>query len=90
MESQNSTKLAVVVFSDIVDFTKLSSESQSEAVALVKQHEKDVSDLIPKHNGQLLKNLGDGLLLKFDGNTITLQCRNSTLKRFVKRLENLS
>lgn len=30
------------------------------------------------------------LLLKFDGNTITLQCRNSTLKRFVKRLENLS
>ena len=73
MESQNSTKLAVVVFSDIVDFTKLSSESQSEAVALVKQHEKDVSDLIPKHNGQLLKNLGDGLLLKFDSS------RNSVL-----------
>ena len=60
------TKLAVIVFSDIADYTKLSSESQSSAVALVKQHESDAKELIKKYNGTLLKNLGDGLLFKFD------------------------
>jgi len=61
-----NTKLTVIVFSDIVNYTKLSSESQSSAVALVKQHERDAKDLIKKYNGTLLKNLGDGLLFKFD------------------------
>ena len=73
MTQQNNTQLAVVVFSDIVNYTKLSSESQSEAVEIVKQHENDVIKLISKYNGKVLKNLGDGLLLKFDSS------RNSVL-----------
>ena len=60
------TKLTVIVFSDIVDYTKISSDSQTTALSFVKQHEKDVKSLLDKYNGDLLKNLGDGLLLKFE------------------------
>ena len=30
------------------------------------------------------------LLLKYDGNTITIECRHLSLKRFIQRLEHLS
>ena len=56
MNSQLNTKLAVVLFSDIVDFTKISSRSQSKAIQFLKQHEQDASELLKEFKGQLLKN----------------------------------
>jgi hypothetical protein len=61
-----NTQLSVILFSDISDFTKLSSKSQSTAMKYLKEHESDVKHLLSKYKGELLKNLGDGLLLKFN------------------------
>ena len=58
MESKSSTKLAVVIFSDIVDFTKITSKSQSTAMQYIKDHDRDVNELVSKYDGVLLKNLG--------------------------------
>ena len=66
LNMNKGTKLTVIVFSDIVDYTKISSESQSSAMTFVKQHQEHTKSLLKKYNGVLLKNLGDGLLLKFE------------------------
>ena len=73
MIAQPKIKLTVILFSDIVDFTSMSSESQSSSIKYLKEHRQDIDDLLPQYNGKLLKNLGDGLLVSFDS------CRDSVL-----------
>ena len=73
MTTKPQTKLTVVLFSDIVDFTSLASESQSSSIELLKEHKRDINDLLQKYNGKLLKNLGDGLLMSFNS------CRDAVL-----------
>ena len=73
MIAQPKIKLTVILFSDIVDFTTMSSESQSSSIKYLKEHRKDIDDLLPQYKGKLLKNLGDGLLVSFDS------CRDSVL-----------
>ncbi len=73
MKNQSQTRLTVILFSDIVNFTSLASESQSSSFQVIKEHKKNVNELAPQYNGNLLKNLGDGLLISFES------CRDSVL-----------
>jgi len=59
-------KLAAIVFTDIVGFTKLTANNQSKASSLLKKQRELFQPIIKSYNGKWIKEMGDGLLLTFD------------------------
>ena len=72
--SETKRKLAAIVFTDIVDFARLTSENQSKASTLLKKQREIFHPIVLSHNGSWVKELGDGLLLIFDTVTDAVNC----------------
>ena len=66
--SEPTRKLAAIVFTDIVGFTKLSAENEPAALALLEKQRELLKSIVEKHGGSWLKEIGDGLLLSFNTN----------------------
>lgn len=58
-------QLAAIMFTDIVGYTALMDEDEDKAFALLKKNRSLQNPLIQKHNGRLLKEMGDGILASF-------------------------
>jgi len=67
-------KLAAIVFTDIVGFTKLTAEDQTKAAALLVHQRELLKPLVESRNGKWVKEIGDGLLLIFDTVTDAVEC----------------
>ena len=64
--AEKKRKLAAIVFTDIVGFTKLTAKDQSKASDLIKQQRGLFRPIVDSYNGTWVKEMGDGLLLIFD------------------------
>ncbi|MDP6170013.1 MAG: tetratricopeptide repeat protein [Candidatus Marinimicrobia bacterium] len=73
MEDQKR-KLAAIVFTDIVGFTKLTAKDQTLASALLTKQREAFKPIVESHGGTWLKEMGDGLLLIFDTVTEAVNC----------------
>ena len=67
-------KLAAIVFTDIVGFTKLTAKDQTLASLLLTKQREAFKPIVESHNGTWLKEMGDGLLLIFDTVTEAVNC----------------
>ena len=67
-------KLAAIMFTDIVGFTKIMGESEDTAFNILKNQDSIVNPLIDKFNGTLLKKMGDGLLIEFSSAVNAVEC----------------
>ena len=86
----NSTrKLAAIVFTDIVGFTKLTSKDQSQASSLLKTQRKLFQPIVSQFNGTWIKEMGDGLILTFETVTDAVNCCIK-LQDTSKQIDNLS
>ena len=65
---ESKRKLAAIVFTDIVGFTKLSAENEPVALALLEKQRELLKPIVEEHGGSWLKEIGDGLLLSFNTN----------------------
>ena len=75
MKNQISNKkLKAIVFTDIVNFTKISANDEFQALALIDKQSKILKPIVNKHNGEWLKEIGDGLLLSFDSSLNAVLC----------------
>ena len=72
--TEPTRKLAAIVFTDIVGFTKLTAEDQSKASALLKQQREHFRPIVESYRGMWVKEMGDGLLLTFDTITDAVNC----------------
>ena len=87
--SASKRKLAAIVFTDIVDFTRLSAENQSKSSALIKKQREAFQPIVKNYNGTWIKEMGDGLLLTFD--TITDAVKSSIeMQRVSDDIEGLN
>ena len=59
-------KLAAIVFTDIVGFTKLSAKNEPAALQILNKQRDILKPIVEEHNGDWLKEIGDGLLLTFN------------------------
>ena len=73
MEDQKR-KLAAIVFTDIVGFTKLTAKDQTLASSLLTKQREAFKPIVESHSGTWLKEMGDGLLLIFDTVTDAVNC----------------
>ena len=70
----SNKKLKAIVFTDIVDFTKLSAEDEQHALNIIDKQREIVKPIVEKHNGEWLKEIGDGLLFSFDSSLDAVRC----------------
>ena len=86
---EQTRKLAAIVFTDIVGFTKLSAGNEPAALALLEKQRELLKPIVEKHGGSWLKEIGDGLLLSFETTKDAVDCAIE-VQQVVKEVENLN
>ncbi len=86
--SDHKRKLAAIVFTDIVGFTKLTADDQSRASNLLTEQRTLLKPIVDSHNGTWVKEMGDGLLLIFDTVTDAVKC-TIKIQETTKEVDNL-
>ena len=72
--SATTRKLAAIVFTDIVGFTKLTAKNEPAALKLLEKQRELLKPIVKSYNGKWLKEIGDGLLLSFKTNIDAVEC----------------
>ena len=67
-------KLAAIMFTDIVGYTTLMGEDESKALNILQKNRDFLKPLIEKHNGEWLKEMGDGTLSCFTSAVDAVNC----------------
>ncbi len=72
--NNSNRKLAAIVFTDIVGYTRLSSKNEPAALELLSKQRELLKPIVEKYNGDWLKEIGDGLLLTFNTSIEAVHC----------------
>ena len=74
----STKKLKAIVFTDIVDFTKISAEDEQHALDIINKQRELLKPIVLEHKGEWLKEIGDGLLFSFDSSLDAVNCSIKT------------
>ena len=67
-------KLAAIMFTDIVGYTKLMGEDEDKAFEILKINREIHTLQFAKYNGTFIKEMGDGILASFSSPLKAVQC----------------
>ena len=67
-------RLAAIMFTDIVGYTKLMGSDEEKALEILKINREIHTHQLEKFNGILIKEMGDGILSSFDSTIKAVQC----------------
>jgi len=70
----STKKLKAIVFTDIVDFTKMSADDEQQALDIIDKQREILKPIVIEHKGEWLKEIGDGLLFSFDSSLDAVNC----------------
>ena len=87
--ADSKRKLATIVFTDIVGFTKLTAKDQQLASDLLDIQRAELKPLVESYQGKWVKEVGDGLILTFDTINKAVHCCIKIQEK-AKTIEHLS
>lgn len=64
--SDKSHKLAAIVFTDIVGYTKQMEENEQLTMELLQRQREIIFPLVESYGGKVIKEIGDGLMMMFE------------------------
>ena len=67
-------KLAAIMFTDILGFTKIMGKDESTALSILQNQQSLIDPIVDKHNGNIIKKMGDGLLIEFPSTVEAVEC----------------
>src|SRR5579859_368362 len=71
----NSTReLAAIMFSDIVGYTAIMGRDEHQALRALDGHRELLRTLLPKFNGRMVGEIGDGTLTSFHSAIDAVNC----------------
>ncbi|MDH4089226.1 MAG: adenylate/guanylate cyclase domain-containing protein [Cyclobacteriaceae bacterium] len=70
----STRQLAAIMFTDIVGYTTMMGKDEPKAMEMVRKNREVQKPLIEKHNGSLLKEMGDGNLASFPTASDAIYC----------------
>ena len=84
---EQSRQLAAIMFADIVGYTAIMQEDESQAFLFRNKFQKKLEDVVAIHRGDIIQFMGDGALCKFSSSTeavrasleLQLEMRNTPL-----------
>ena len=74
MAEKQQRRLAAIMFTDIVGYTALMGKDEQKALKLLHKNRDLLKPLIKKHNGEWLKEIGDGTLSSFASAVEAVNC----------------
>ncbi|HXW67599.1 MAG TPA: adenylate/guanylate cyclase domain-containing protein [Thermoplasmata archaeon] len=72
--SAGPRRLAAIMFTDLVGFTRLAQHDEELALRLRAEHQALVHPIIAAHGGREVKSMGDGLLVEFPSAVESVRC----------------
>ena len=85
----SNKKLKAIVFTDIADFTSISAQDEQKALELIQKQNEIIKPIVEKHNGEWLKEIGDGLLFSFDSSLEAVRC-SIKIQETLKDIDDLN
>ena len=82
-------KLKAIVFTDMADFTQISAQDGQTALDLIQKQNEIIKPIVEKHNGEWLKEIGDGLLFSFDSSIEAVRC-SIEIQETLKDIDDLN
>ena len=76
-------KLAAIVFTDIVGYTKRMEENEKRTMQLLQQQREIIFPIVKAHGGEVVKEIGDGLLIMFHSAIEAVRFAIETQKRLM-------
>ena len=83
-------RLAAIMFTDIVGYTKMSQAKESLALELLEEHRALVRPLLSTHGGVEVKTIGDAFLVEFRSALEAVLCAVEIQQRMAERNLNAS
>ena len=82
--SQNPTReLAAIMFSDVVGYTAIMGRDEGEGLRALREHRAHLRALLPRFNGRLIGEIGDGTLSSFHSAVDAVYCARELQTRLV-------
>ncbi len=86
--SESKTHLSVIMFSDIVGYSKMMQENEDLTMNLLGRHNQIVRNALNKHDGKEIKMIGDAFLVSFTTVANAVRCAIDIQERFGKYNES--
>ncbi|NQW08830.1 MAG: tetratricopeptide repeat protein [Alphaproteobacteria bacterium] len=68
-------KLAAILAADVVGYSRLMEKDETGTLEILRKHRRDVFDpAVAKHNGRIVKLIGDGALVEFASVVNAIEC----------------
>ena len=67
-------KLAAIMFTDIVGFTKIMGDDEITALSILENQQSLINPKVKEHKGTIIKKMGDGLLIEFPSTVEAVEC----------------
>ena len=80
-------QLSAIMFSDIVGYTALMGRNEAKALELLKRNRKIQKPLIEKYQGVWIKEMGDGMMARFDSAYDATKCAIEIQKKAQKNFK---
>jgi len=92
MSSTIERKLAAIMFTDIVGYSKICGNDESTALSILDNQESLIKPLVSKHKGNIITTTGDGYLIEFSSSVEAVECAigmQASIKEYNKKEEKL-
>ena len=80
-------ELAAIMFSDIVGYTALMGRDEREGLRAVREHREHLRAVLPRFNGRLIGEIGDGTLSSFHSAVDAVNCARELQATLVENPE---
>jgi|GEM_PF-2137218 len=92
MPSSIERKLAAIMFTDIVGFTKIMGDDETTALSILENQQSLINPIVEQHKGKIIKKMGDGLLIEFPSTVEAVECATQmqdSIKSYNKSDDNI-
>ena len=90
VEAVPKRRLAAIVSADVVGYSRLMGADEAGTLARLKAHRQELIDpVIEKHDGRVVKLMGDGILIEFSSAVEAVSCAVEVQRAMADRNESI-
>jgi len=82
MATAETRKLAAIMFTDIVGFSRQMGSNEARTLRLLETHDQVIQQAVAAHQGNVIKTTGDGFLVDFPSVVHAVQCAQRIQAQF--------